>query len=183
MAESDLGAAPPDDPTPEDRAAIVVRVLEQTIREGRNDPAVRSRAGRPGISFRDWQDVARIEIAAAIREAEAVIRSRRAFGTRIAMTVAACLVTVGFFGAAVSWGRVDRTLAAMASLAAGAGLFLAVMEIPLRRSARRGRARRRARKFENLRNLDRQVAVLERLLEDRRKALEDRLEGRDRLKL
>jgi hypothetical protein len=163
-------------PTPEDRANITVRVLEQAIREGRNEPGPRGKAGRPGMSFRAWQDIARIEIANAIRDAESEMMKRRGTGNRIAMTLAACLVTVGFWGAAVSWGRVDRSMAALACMAAGVWLLLTAMEIPIRLGWRRNRHRRRARRFENIRSLDRQIRRMEKFLEERRDTLEDEIE-------
>lgn len=163
-------------PTPEDRAQIVVRILEQAIREGRNETSLRTKSGRPGLSFRQWQDIAAVEIANAIRDAEAEVTRRKGVGNRIAMTIGACLVTLGFFGAAVAWGRVDRTLAAVAAFAAGVGLLLAAMEIPVRLSWRKARARRRARKFENIRSLDKQIRALERFLEDKKEALEEQIE-------
>ncbi|SBW12587.1 conserved hypothetical protein [uncultured Alphaproteobacteria bacterium] len=163
-------------PTPEDRAQIVVRILEQAIREGRNETSLRTKSGRPGLSFRQWQDIAAVEIANAIRDAEAEVTKRKGVGNRIAMTLGACLVTLGFFGAAVAWGRVDRTLAAVASLAAGAGLLMTAMEIPLRLSWRKARAKRRARKFENIRSLDKQIRALERFLEDKKETLEEQIE-------
>lgn len=163
-------------PTPEERAQIVVRILEQAIREGRNETGLRTKSGRPGLSFRQWQDIAAVEVANAIRDAEAEVTKRKGVGNRIAMTLGACLVTLGFFGAAVAWGRVDRTLAAVASLAAGAGLLIAAMEIPLRLSWRKARAKRRARKFENIRSLDKQIRALERFLEDKKEALEEQIE-------
>ena len=89
-------------PTPEDRTNITVRVLEQAICEGRNETSLRGKSGRPGLSFYAWQDIARVEIANAIRNTEAEVRKHRGTGNRIAMTIAACLVTVGFWGAAVS---------------------------------------------------------------------------------
>lgn len=163
-------------PTPEDRAQIVVRILEQAIREGRNETSLRTKSGRPGLSFRQWQDIAAVEIANAIRDAEAEVTKRKGVGNRIAMTLGACLVTLGFFGAAVAWGRVDRTLAAVASLAAGAGLLMTAMEIPFRLSWRKARAKRRARKFENIRSLDKQIRALERFLEDKKETLEEQIE-------
>jgi hypothetical protein len=165
-------------PSPDDRARIVVRILEQAIREGRNETSLRTKSGRPGLSFRQWQDIAQIEIANAVRDAEAEIRKRRGFGNRIAMTIGACLVTLGFFGAAVAWGEVDRTLVAVASLAAGAGLLLTAMEIPLRLSWRKARHKRRVRKFENIRSLDRQIRSMERFLEDKKSALEEQIDPR-----
>lgn len=163
-------------PTPEDRANLTVRVLEQAIREGRNETSLRSKGGRPGMSFRAWQDVARVEIANAIRDAEAEMQKRRGFGNRIAMTVGACLVTVGFWGAAVAWGRVDRSMAALACLGAGAWLIATAFEIPISAAWRKNRARRRAKRFENIRSLDRQLRQMERFLEEKKKALEEEID-------
>ncbi len=163
-------------PTPEDRANITVRVLEQAIREGRNEGGPRGKTGRGGMSFRAWQDIARVEIANAIRDAEAEATRRRGIGNRIAMTIGACLVTMGFWGAAVSWGRADRSMAALACMAAGGWLLLTAMEIPIRLAWRRNRGRRRARRFENIRSLDRQIRRMEKFLEERRDTLEDQVE-------
>jgi hypothetical protein len=164
-------------PTPEDRANLTVRVLEQAIREGRNETSLRTKSGRPGLSFRAWQDIARVEIANAIRDAEAETLKRRGTGNRIAMTIAACLVTMGFWGAAVSWGRADRSMAALACIAAGAWLLLTALEIPIRLAWRRNRSRRRARRFENIRSLDRQIRRMEKFLEERRDALKEDVEA------
>lgn len=164
------------EPTPEDRAKIVVRILERAIREGRNETSLRTKSGRPGLSFRQWQDIAEVEIANAIRDAEKEFKSRRGVGNRIAMTIGACLVTLGFLGAAVAWGRIDRTLVALGSIAAGAGLLITAMEIPIRLSWRKARAKRRARKFENIRSLEKQVRALERFLEDKKTTLEEQIE-------
>jgi len=163
-------------PTPEDRANITVRILEQAIREGRNEAPLRGKSGRAGMSFRAWQDVARVEIANTIRDAEAEFTKRRGVGNRIAMTVGACLVTMGFWGAAVSWGRVDRSMAALACLAAGAWLIATALEIPIRGAWRKNRARRRAQRFENIRSLDRQIRRMERFLEDKKKALQEEID-------
>lgn len=163
-------------PTPEDRARMTVRVLEQAIRESRNDASLRMSSGRQGMSLRQWQDVAEVEIANAIRDAENEIKSTRKIGNRIAMTVAACFVTIGFFGAAVSWGQVDRTLAAVASIAAGIGLIMVAAEVPVRFSWRKRKARKRAERFENIRDLDKQIKRMEKFLEDRKKTLKDRME-------
>ena len=63
----ELSLAPPDalmggQPSPEERAHFVVKRLEQFIRDGRTVAQ--------GMSFRQWQAMARIEIANAIIAAE-----------------------------------------------------------------------------------------------------------------
>jgi len=163
-------------PTPEDRARMTVRVLEQAIRESRNDASQRMSNGRQGMSLRQWQDVAEVEIANAIRDAEKEIQRKRKLGNRISMVVASCLVTIGFFGFAVSWGQVDRSIAAVATMTAGMALFFVAAEMPLRMSWSKRKARKRAERFENIRDLDKQIKRMEKFLEDRKKSLKDRME-------
>ena len=49
-------------PTPHERADLIVRRLENFIREGRTEDG--------GINFRKWQEMAVLEVANAIRDAE-----------------------------------------------------------------------------------------------------------------
>ena len=102
-SDQDLPATPPpfkardyteywlgQNPTPVERADVIVKRLEQFIREGRSQ--------RGGISFKRWQELAVHEVDNAIRDAERHWRNDQRFITRGLAVGAACLITIGFWG-------------------------------------------------------------------------------------
>ena len=58
-------------PTPHERADLIVRRLENFIRKGRTEDG--------GINFRKWQEMAVLEVANAIRDAEKYLSSDQIF--------------------------------------------------------------------------------------------------------
>ena len=67
-------------------------------------------------------------------------------------------------------------------MAAGFWLLLTAAEIPIRLAWRKNRSRRRVRRFENIRSLDRQIRRMEKFLEYRRDTLEDEIDAETKLK-
>ncbi|MCB2099464.1 MAG: hypothetical protein KDE22_01245 [Rhodobacterales bacterium] len=153
------------DPTPEQRAEVVVRRLEQFIREGRTPEG--------GMPFRKWQDMARAEITATVLEAERVWRAERDATNRFLVVGAAAVVSVGFWGTAVAIDGALRFIDSGVMLMAG-GLFLFGLAglYGLWRAARRIRAGRRIERLTHVANLDRQLRHLDKDLEARVKELE-----------
>ncbi len=149
-------------PTPEERAALLVRKLEDAIRQGRT-------AGG-GMSFRAWQEVARVEIANAIRDAQSRETKDETFIRRVILGATVSFVTIGFWGAVVA---VDRSTGktALAVLVGVMGvLALIATEWGLRSAVRRGKARARSQAFQRIEALERQIKQLER---QREKKLEE----------
>lgn len=156
-----MGKGPP---TPEQRARVLVRNLEEAIRENR---------GVAGMSLRRWQDIARDDITKAIAVAE-----RRAVGdnkvvNRLLMTSGASLITLGFLGGASALGRLDQTLAAAGAMLVGILLLAVGFEWIGRRGVGRWQDQKRNRKLIILDTLDREIRELERQLEAKRDRLRD----------
>lgn len=159
-------------PTPAERADLIVKRLEEFIRDGKVARAERGQKG--GISFRVWQDLARVEIANTVADAERTrVRDDRTV-KRVLATAGASLASLGFLGAGVTFGDMDNQLAANIGMVAGLLLFLAGLELPFRRAVKGVSQWDRHRRLRRIRELDQQVRELERHLDRRRKALEKR---------
>ena len=103
-----------DNPSAEERADYVILRLEQFIREGRTFDE--------GMSFKIWQAMAKTEIAIAIAEAELDQQKDDVVTKRLLFTFTASLVTIGFWGTAVSLHKVAYLPGAI--VVGLAGLFL-----------------------------------------------------------
>ncbi|MBT5519247.1 MAG: hypothetical protein HOK36_00680, partial [Rhodospirillales bacterium] len=88
----------PDNPSPEDRATYVILRLEQFIRDGRSLDE--------GMSFKKWQAMALTEIATNIADAQNEMIREDPVTNRLLFTAAASLITIGFWGTAVSIHKV-----------------------------------------------------------------------------
>jgi hypothetical protein len=141
-------------PTPEQRADYVIRKLEQLIRDGRS---VR------GMSFKTWQSLARAELTNAFADFERqLVKGRQdAVGRRLVLVGVTAVVTVGFWGAALSIDRRYGDLAAEICIGAGLLGVAALVEILLRRMARRYQAVAREKRFERIEEFDRLLKRLE----------------------
>ena len=100
-----------DDPTPDERAEFVILRFEQFIRDGRKVAE--------GMSFNIWQSMAKTEIAIAISETELGQQKEEAVTKRLLFTFAAALVTVGFWGTAVSVHKVGYVVGGIICFVAG----------------------------------------------------------------
>lgn len=114
------------DPTPEERADYLVRRLEQFIRDGRT---VR------GVSFRDWQAMARAEFENAFTEVEQRKREIRqdVKVRRLLLVASSTLVTIGFWGGVIALDHDRGWIAALIMLASGTILLGVASDFSIRR--------------------------------------------------
>ena len=116
---------PGNNPTPKQRGELIVKRLENFIREGRSDNS--------GISFRRWQEMAVHEFTNAILDAERDDQNDYQFMTRVIAVGALAIITIGFWGAIVAAGvSYDRQLTAFILIGAGGLLFLVFGLWPLK---------------------------------------------------
>lgn len=152
-----------DDPTPEERAEYVIMRLEQFIREGRTIDE--------GMSFKLWQAMAKVEIANAIAQAEANQVKDDTVTKRLLFTFAAALVTVGFWGTAVSLHKVAYLVGGLICIAAGLVLMGIAGEWRFRKWKKRRQAEKRRQALAGVEDLNRRIKRLEHELEKEEKAL------------
>lgn len=157
-------------PTPEERAHVIIKRLEQFIREGKSGE-------RGGIAFKRWQELAVHEVCNAIRDAEKHWRGDQRFLTRGLAIGAMSLVTVGVWGTVLAAQVApDRQTAAVILIAAG-GLMIAVLAMwGIKRADKYYQATRRLDHFRRIFDFDRQLAQLDKDLEKRLKDLEETLD-------
>ncbi len=156
-------------PTPQERGEVIVKRLEQYIREGRTEHG--------GISFRRWQELAIHEVTNAIRDAEKHWRNDNRFITRGLAVGAATIVTVGFWGTVMAAEAApDRQTAALILIVAGGILFAVLGAWGVRRLDKFYQSGRRRDHFERVFKFDRQLAQLDVDLEKRLKELEETLD-------
>ncbi len=156
-------------PTPQERGEVIVKRLEQYIREGRTEHG--------GISFRRWQELAIHEVTNAIRDAEKHWRNDNRFITRGLAVGAATIVTVGFWGTVMAADAApDRQTAALILIVAGGLLFAVLGAWGVKRLDKFYQSGRRRDHFERVFKFDRQLAQLDVDLEKRLKELEETLD-------
>jgi hypothetical protein len=157
-----------ENPTPDERAQLIVGRLEQFIREGKADEG--------GLPFKKWQELAVHEVNNAIRDAEHHWRQDNRFIDRGLLLGAASLITIGVWGTLLAFEMApDRQIAALILLAAGAVLFGLVSVWGIRRLDKYHQLGRRRDHFRRVFHYDRQLAQLDRDLENRLKELEKSL--------
>ncbi|MEO5337141.1 MAG: hypothetical protein H7841_09640 [Magnetospirillum sp. WYHS-4] len=159
-----LGGA---NPSPEERAETLIRRLEQFIREGKSPDGI-------AMPFRKWQEMAYIEIAEAIRDAERIWRQDQRFVDRFFMVGAAALVTLGMWGTALAFqAGPDRRVTAFLFLGAGATVFFLLALWGIHKVQKYYRAGERRRMFRRVRTMDARLRALEKHLEKRLDRLEE----------
>lgn len=156
-----------DNPTPEERAEYVILRLEQFIRDGRKIDE--------GMSFRLWQAMAKVEITNAIAEAEAKSQKDDVVTKRLLFTFAAALVTVGFWGTAVSLHKVAYLAGGLVCLVAGLFLMGVAGEWRFRNWSKRRQAKKRREALARVESLNRRIKQLEHQLEKEEKALKKKI--------
>ncbi len=138
--------------SPEERADFVVKRLEEFIREKKTPE---------GMNFKHWQALCKAEIAAAIAAAMQEQTQGDAALKRVLFAGAAALVTIGFWGVAVSLGRADYLLAGLVCLIAGI-VFLGVAgDWSLARWRRNRAARERLKTLARIGDLDKRLKAIE----------------------
>ena len=161
-----------DNPTPEDRAQFVILRLEQFIRDNRTLDK--------GMSFKVWQSMAKAEIASALADAENSQQKGNAITKRLLFTTAAALVTIGFWGTAVSLNRFDYIAGGIICLIAGVFLFGVVCEWQFRKLNKRSSAEMRTKNLRRVEELNKRIKRLEQDLEKQEEALEKELKAKAR---
>ncbi|HXP95182.1 MAG TPA: hypothetical protein VN809_00620 [Telmatospirillum sp.] len=141
-------------PSPEQRADYLVRKLESLIREGKTER---------GMSFKTWQALARAELFNAFTDFERQLeRSRHdATGKRLILLGVSTVVTIGFWGTALTVDRHYGTMAAQIFTGAGFVALCVLGEIAFRRMATRYRTVAREKRFERIEDFDKQLKRLE----------------------
>ena len=169
----DAGVTPPEsaadgNQTADERAQFVVKRLEQFIREGRTIAQ--------GMSFRQWQAMARIEISNAIIAAENSRQDDDVVTKRLLFMAAAALVTIGFWGTLLAFDKAAYLPVAIICGGAGFCLFAVAGEWRIRKSVKARRARRRSETVARVEGLTRRIKRMEKQLEQEAKALEKAIE-------
>jgi len=156
--------------TPEERAQCVIMRLEQFIREGRAIDA--------GMSFKKWQAMARTEIALAITEAENAQDQDEINSRRVLFVAAAAMITIGFWGTAVSFHHVGHLVAGIICAGAGAVLLFVIGHWRFRKWNNRRNAKERAKRLKRVENLNKRIKRLEMELVKEEEAIEEALRKR-----
>ncbi len=151
------------DPTPEQRADMVIKKLEKVIKDSKESSA----ANKGGMSYRKWQNEARKEIISAILNAERCQSYKSNFFNRFLMLVGATTASLGFLGAIVAYGQTGRSLVAAVCVALGIIFIVMGFEWLTINNVKLYFSQRRDRKLARINDLDRQIKVLEQYLEDR----------------
>lgn len=161
-------------PTPDERAEYVILRLEQFIRDGRTIDE--------GMSFKKWQAMAKTEIAIAVAEAESSQEHDEINSRRALFVAAAAVVTIGFWGTAVSFNNIPNLVAAVASAIAGLVLLGVAGGWRLRKAHNQRQARERRRRLTRIENLNKRIKRLETALEKEEEALEKALKKKRRMR-
>lgn len=157
----------PENASPEDRATYIVLRLEQFIRDGRTIDE--------GMSFRKWQAMALTEIAANIAEAQNDVVRDDPVTNRLLFTTASALITIGFWGTAVSINKVGYIAAALVCGFAGLVLLAVAGEWQWTRFWRKRQAGKRKLRLGRIESLNRKIKKLESELEKEAEQLEKAL--------
>ncbi|MBT7505805.1 MAG: hypothetical protein HN644_05965 [Rhodospirillales bacterium] len=160
----------PDNPSPEDRATYVILRLEQFIRDGRSLDE--------GMSFKKWQAMALTEIATNIADAQNEMIREDPVTNRLLFTAAASLITIGFWGTAVSFHHVGHLVAGIICAGAGAVLLFVIGHWRLRKWNNRRNAKERAKRLKRVENLNKRIKRLEMELVKEEEAIEEALRKR-----
>ena len=162
-----------DDPSPDERAEYVILRLEQFIREGRTFDE--------GMSFKIWQAMAKVEIAIAIAESELGQQKEESITRRLLFTFAAALVTVGFWGTAVSLHKVGYLAGGIISGLAGLALLGVAGEWRFRNWNKTRQANKRRKSLARIEGINRRIKRLENDLEKEEKRLEKKIKKTARI--
>ena len=162
-----------DGPSPDERAEYVILRLEQFIREGRTFDE--------GMSFKIWQAMAKVEIAIAIAESELGQQKEESITRRLLFTFAAALVTVGFWGTAVSLHKVGYLAGGIISGLAGLALLGVGGEWRFRNWKKTRQANKRRKSLARIEGFNRRIKHLENDLEKEEKRLEKKIKAAARI--
>lgn len=150
--------------TAADRADYIVARLEQFIRDGSKD--------EKGMSFDQWKNMARSEIAVAIAEAETSQKFDELASKRVLFVSASAMVTIGFWGTVTSLDKLDYMIGALVCGLAGLVLLLAIGNWRLRTWSEIKESKRRREILGRVENLTKRIKRLEKELESEVEDLE-----------
>jgi len=148
-------------PTPEEHADYVMKRLEQFIRDGRTIDE--------GMSFKKWQTMAKTEIALAIAEAENSQDYDEITSRRTLFVSAAAMITIGFWGTAVSLHKVAELVGGLVCLGAGIVMLITAGGFRYRKYKNRKDGLKRAHGLMRIESLNKRIKRLERELEKEEK--------------
>ena len=158
-------------PTPTERADLIVKRLENFIREGRTS--------QHGVAFKKWQEFAIDEVTNAIRDAEKHWRRDHRFLTSALTIGAVALLTIGIWGSALAADMApDRQTAALILMIAGGTMLILISVWSIRRLDNFYKVSRRQSHIIRVSNFDRQLAKLEHELRNRLAELQQDLEDK-----
>ena len=152
-----------NNPTPEERAAFIMQRLEQFIREGRTLSE--------GMNLQKWQDMAKVEIANAIVEAQVDNQDDDQVTKRLLFTFGASFTTIGFWGGL--WAYDQAHYVAVAFLCGAAGLVMigVALEWRVRKFWKRRQVGVRQKALRRCQDLTRRIKQMEFELEKEEKRL------------
>jgi len=150
--------------TPEERAEFVLQQLEQFIRDGRTISE--------GMNFRQWQEMAKVEIANAIVASQADIIDEEAVTKRLLFTFGASFTTIGFWGGLWAYDQLHYVGAALLCGAAGLFMLGVAVEWRFRKYWKLRQFGVRERTLRRVQDLTKRIKKMESELEKEEKRLE-----------
>lgn len=155
--------------TPEEKAEVIVLKLERFIRD--------NRTLAKGVSFRKWQDLAKLEIAAAIRSKDTSAEFESRALDRSLMILGVGLATVGLWGSALAIGAApNRIIAGTLTFIGGMMILWVAGALGLKSPLKRFQGKRRQAAMKRVRTLHAEIRALETYLKKRKKQLEEEIE-------
>jgi hypothetical protein len=142
-----------NNPTPEERAEFIMQRLEQFIREGRTLSE--------GMNFKQWQEMAKGEIANAIAESQIDNQDDEVVTKRLLFTFGASFTTIGFWGGL--WAYDQAHYVAVAFLCGAAGLVMigVALEWRFRKFWKRRQVGQRQKSLRRCQDLTRRIKKME----------------------
>jgi len=166
VAEDNPDSDKQGNPTPEQRAEFIIRELEEFIRKNR---------GAGGMSFLEWQDMAKKAIANALIEAEKNYHAHDRTIRRLLISTAAVLVTIGFWGTALAFDKAHYLLVGSIFTIAGLWLFSIVLDWRVWRYFKVKAGVKRRKSLLTIASLTRRIKHMEKEFEEEAKELENSL--------
>lgn len=142
-----------NNPTPEERAEFIMQRLEQFIREGRTLSE--------GMNFKQWQEMAKGEIANAIAESQIDNQDDEVVTKRLLFTFGASFTTIGFWGGLWAYDQAHYVAVAFLCGAAGMVMIGVAMEWRFRKYWKRRQVGKRQKSLRRCQDLTRRIKTME----------------------
>lgn len=140
-------------PTPEERAEFIMQRLEQFIREGRTLSE--------GMNLKQWQEMAKVEIANAIVEAQVDNQDDDVVTKRLLFTFGASFTTIGFWGGLWAYDKAHYVAVAFLCGAAGLVMIGVALEWRFRKFWKRRQVGQRQKALRRCQDLTRRIKKME----------------------